>query len=288
MTAERFLITGASGMLGRDLQTALAGRPVTALSRPDLDITDPDAVADAVAGHEVVINTAAFTRVDDAESDEDAAFAANALGAENLARAAARAGAVLIQLSTDYVFAGTASNPYPEDAPLRPVSAYGRTKAEGERRARAAHPDGTIIMRTAWLYGAHGPNFPATMLALAEQRPTLSVVDDQRGQPTWTLDLAQQLVRLVDSGTRSGVFHGTSSGETSWFGFARAIFEEAGLDPSRVRPTDSASFSRPAPRPAFSVLGHEGWSTVGLEPIRPWREALGAAWAAGALNRPSA
>lgn len=283
----RYLITGAGGMLGRDLQTALGGRVVTAASRHELDIVDAEAARDAVRGHDVVINAAAYTRVDDAESHEDDALRVNAIGAENLARAAAAEGAVLVQLSTDYVFGGGATSPYAEDAPLAPMSAYGRTKAEGERRAQAAHPEGTVIVRTAWLYGQHGPNFAATMLALAAQRDTLTVVDDQRGQPTWTRDLAEQIVRLLDSGARSGVVHGTSSGETTWFGFARAVFEEAGLDPERVQPTDSSTFVRPAPRPAYSVLGHDGWARLGLEPIREWRSALADAWRSGAIARPS-
>jgi len=284
----RYLITGAGGMLGRDLQTALGGRSVTAASRLELDITDAAAARDAVRGHDVVINAAAYTKVDDAESHEEDALRVNALGAENLARAASEEGAVLVQLSTDYVFDGTATSSYAEDAPLAPVSAYGRTKAEGERRALAAHPDGTIVVRTAWLYGQHGPNFAATMLALAAQRDTLTVVDDQRGQPTWTRDLAEQIVRLLDKGARSGTVHGTSSGETTWFGFARAIFEEAGLDPERVQPTDSSTFVRPAPRPAYSVLGHDAWTPLGLEPIRDWRSALADAWRSGAIARPSA
>ncbi|WP_169079653.1 dTDP-4-dehydrorhamnose reductase [Microcella alkalica] len=284
----RILITGAAGMLGRDLQAALADRAVTALSRSELDVADVDAAREAVAGHDVVINAAAWTRVDDAESHEPEAHRVNALGAQSLARAAAGAGAVLVQLSTDYVFDGRASTPYLEDAPLAPVSAYGRTKAEGERLARAAHPEGTLIVRTAWLYGEHGPNFAATMLGLATQRDTLSVVDDQRGQPTWTRDLAEQIVRLIDSGARSGVLHGTASGETTWFGFARAIFEEAGLDPERVRPTDSSAFARPAPRPAYSVLAHEGWRALGLAPMRDWREALADAWRSGAIALPTA
>lgn len=282
----RILIAGAGGMLGRDLQTALAGRAVTAASRAELDITDAAAASDAVAGHDVVVNCAAYTAVDAAESDEEAAHLINATGAENLARASARHGARLIQVSTDYVFAGNATSPYPEDAPLAPVSAYGRTKADGERLARAAHPDGTIIVRTAWLYGQHGPNFAATMLKLAADRETLTVVDDQRGQPTWTADLAAQLVALIDSPVTHGVFHGTAAGETSWFGFARAIFENAGLDPERVQPTDSSSFVRPAPRPAYSVLGHDAWAAAGLATPRNWRTALDAAFAAGAVATP--
>lgn len=282
----RILIAGAGGMLGRDLQTALAGRAVTAANRAELDITDAAAASDAVSGHDVVVNCAAYTAVDAAESDEEAAHLINATGAENLARASARHGARLIQVSTDYVFAGDATSPYAEDAPLAPVSAYGRTKADGERLARAAHPDGTIIVRTAWLYGQHGPNFAATMLRLAADRETLTVVDDQRGQPTWTADLAAQLVALIDSPVTHGVFHGTAAGETTWFGFARAIFENAGLDPERVQPTDSSSFVRPAPRPAYSVLGHDAWAAAGLATPRDWRTALDAAFAAGAVATP--
>ena len=224
----RYLVTGASGMLGHDLQQALLGRQVTALSRSELDVTDRGAVFDAVAGHDVVFNAAAYTKVDDAETHEDAAFAVNAVGTENLAIAAHKTGARFVTISTDYVFKGDAATPYPENAPRDPLNAYGRTKAAGEERALTAHPDGTYIVRTAWLYGAHGPNFARTMLRLAASHDTVSVVDDQRGQPTWTADLAGQLVRLVDAYAPAGIYHGTASGETTWFGFAQAVFEQAG------------------------------------------------------------
>lgn len=279
----RYLITGASGMLGRDLQDALAGREVTALGRADLDVTDASATRDAVAGHDVVINAAAYTKVDDAESHEDDAYAVNATGAANLAAAAADAGARLVQVSTDYVFDGAATSPYREDGPYAPISAYGRTKAEGERLALAANPDRTFVVRTAWLYGAHGPNFAKTMLKLAESKDTWAVVDDQVGQPTWTGDLAAQIVALLDADAPAGVYHGTNSGQTSWFGFARAVLEEAGLDPERITTTNSSAFVRPAPRPAYSVLGHDAWARAGLEPMRDWREALTAAKQAGVL-----
>jgi dTDP-4-dehydrorhamnose reductase len=280
----RYLITGASGMLGQDLQATLAGRAVTPLARAELDITDQEAVDAAVADHDVIINCAAYTKVDDAETHEDLAYAVNATGAANLARAAAAAGARLVQLSTDYVFDGTAVAPYPEDAPLKPVSAYGRTKAAGERLAAELNPGRTLLVRAAWLYGAHGPNFAATMLRLAGEREELTVVDDQVGQPTWTIDLARQIVALVDSGATAGTFHATNSGRASWFDFAQAIFSEAGLDPARVKPTDSSRFVRPAPRPAFSVLGHAAWARVGLTPLRGWREALADAAAHGVLE----
>ena len=282
----KYLITGANGMLGHDLQSVLTGRDVTALSRAELDVTDLDAVRAASAGHDVVINAAAYTKVDDAEEHEDLAYAVNATGAANLATAAAENGATLVQLSTDYVFDGTATTPYAEDTPLAPVSAYGRTKAEGERLALQLNPGRTHVIRTAWLYGQHGPNFAKTMLRLAAERDQLSVVSDQVGQPTWTLDLAHQIVALLDSGAPAGIYHGTNSGEGSWYDFARAIFSAAGLDADRVTPTDSSQFVRPAPRPSYSVLGHGAWETVGLAPMRDWREALTAAAGQGVLEQP--
>jgi dTDP-4-dehydrorhamnose reductase len=284
MPAIRYLITGAAGMLGQDVQAALKDRAVTALSRAELDITDQDAVNAAVSGHDVIVNCAAYTKVDDAETHEDLAYAINATGAANLARAAAANGARLVQVSTDYVFDGTATTPYPEDAQRRPVSAYGRTKAAGEQLAAELNPGRTLIVRAAWLYGAHGPNFARTMLRLAAERDELTVVDDQIGQPTWTLDLAHQIAALVDAAAPAGVYHATNSGRASWFDFAQAVFREAGLDPARVKPTDSSQFVRPAPRPAFSVLGHGAWSRIGLKPLRPWREALADAAAQGVLE----
>lgn len=280
----RYLITGANGMLGHDLVRALAGRSVTALSRAELDVTDAAAVDAAVAGHDVVINAAAYTRVDDAETYEDEAYAVNAEGAENLAKAAAKHGAKLVQVSTDYVFRGDATEPYAEDAPRDPISAYGRTKAAGEELALAAHPTGTYIVRTAWLYGVDGPNFAKTMAKLAATRPEVSVVTDQVGQPTYTGDLAKQIVDLVDVDAPAGVYHGTNSGTASWFDFAKEIFAAAGFDPENVKPTDSAAFVRPAPRPAYSVLGHDAWERAGLAAMRDWREAFADAVSAGLLR----
>jgi dTDP-4-dehydrorhamnose reductase len=270
-------------MLGRDLQRALTGRTVTASTRAELDIRDLDAVRAAVRDHDVVLNTAAYTDVDRAETHEADAYAVNATGVENLAVAAREAGAKLVTISTDYVFNGHGVVPYPEDAPRDPLNAYGRSKAAGEELAIAAHPAGTYIVRAAWLYGSGERNFAATMLRLAADHPTVSVVDDQLGQPTWTADLAAQIVTMLDADAPPAIYHGTSEGETTWFGFARAVFEEAGLDPERVRPTDSDSYPRPAARPAYSVLGHAGWARAGLAPIRPWREGLRDAIAAGAV-----
>lgn len=280
----RYLVTGAAGMLGQDLQRALSGREVTALSRADLDITDRAAVSDAVAGHDVVINAAAWTGVDDAESHEDAAAAVNAYGPEVLATAVAATGARLVQVSTDYVFDGTGTHPYAEDEPTRPLGAYGRTKAAGEAAVLSIAPETSYVVRTAWLYGAGGPNFAKTMVRLAASHDTVSVVTDQVGQPTWTADLADQVVAMLDADAPAGIYHGTNGGRGSWFDFTRAIFAEVGLDPERVLPTDSSAFVRPAPRPAFSVLGHDGWRRAGLAPMRDWRDALHAAAAAGVLT----
>jgi len=273
-------VVGAGGMLGHDLMEVLGPR-ATGFVRADLDVTDPAAALSCLEGFDVIVNATAWNRVDDAETMRDDAYAVNSDGPANLAAAAARNGARLVHVSTDYVFPGDAAQPYPEDAPTAPVSVYGASKADGERRVREALPSASAIVRTAWLYGRHGPSFARTMLRLADERDTVSVVDDQIGQPTWTRDLAVQIARLINAGTPSGVYHGTNAGRTSWYGFAREIYRLAGLDPERIRPTDSTTFARPAPRPAWSVLGHDAWARVGIEPMRAWQEAIAEAWAVG-------
>jgi dTDP-4-dehydrorhamnose reductase len=278
----RYLVFGGRGMLGSDLTRVFGPGNVTAVGRAEVDITDATTVTALSQGIDVVVNAAAYTQVDDAETHEDEAFAVNAAGAANVASSAASSGARLVHVSTDYVFDGTATEPYREDAPLSPASAYGRSKAEGERLVTRAHPS-PLIVRTAWLYGAHGPNFARTILGLADRRDTIDVVTDQLGQPTWTLDLAHAIAALLVAEAPAGIYHGTSSGQASWFDFARAVFDVSGLDPDRIRPTTSATFTRPAPRPAFSVLGHDGWARAGLPPVRPWREALDAAASEGAV-----
>ncbi len=277
----RWLVTGAGGMLGRDLVAALAdrGEPVSGMDRASLDVTDGAAVADAIAAArpDVVVNCAAWTAVDDAEASEEQALAVNAGGAAVLAAACAGSGGSgtrLVQVSTDYVFAGDAGRPYAEDDVPAPRTAYGRTKLAGEREVLSRLPGSGYVVRTAWLYGAHGPNFVKTMIRLSDERPTVDVVDDQRGQPTWTADVARQIIALIGSAARPGVYHATSSGQTTWCGLAREIFELLGADPSRVRPVPSSAFPRPAPRPAYSVLGHGAWSGPGIAPIGDWRAAL--------------
>jgi dTDP-4-dehydrorhamnose reductase len=265
-------------MLGSDLVDVLAGRDLTAATRAELDITDPEAAAAAVAGHDVVVNAAAWTDVDGAESAEETATLVNGVGPRVLALACRAAGARLVHLSTDYVFDGTATTPYEEDAPVAPRSAYGRSKAAGEQAVLDLLPEDAYVVRTAWLYGEHGGNFVRTMMRLEGERHTLEVVDDQRGQPTWSWDLAEQIVALVESGAPAGIYHGTSSGQTTWYGLARAVFEELGADPDRVRPTTTDRFPRPAPRPAYSVLGHRAWLQAGLQPIGDWRQSLAQAF----------
>jgi dTDP-4-dehydrorhamnose reductase len=269
----RWLVTGANGMLGQDLVALLneRGHEVTAVDRAELDITDPEAVTGAVAGYDVVANVAAYTAVDAAEEHEDAAFTVNAVGPQLLARAARLAGARIVQISTDYVFAGDGTSPYAEDAPIAPRSAYGRTKAAGEWAVRAENPD-HLIVRTAWLYGAKGGCFPKTIARVAAEKGGLDVIDDQVGQPTWTVDLADLVERLVAANAPSGTYHGTSSGQTSWHGFAQAAVATAGLDPQIVRPTTSDVYVRPAPRPAYSVLGHDALTAAGIEPIGDWAQ----------------
>ncbi|PZT75041.1 MULTISPECIES: dTDP-4-dehydrorhamnose reductase [unclassified Streptomyces] len=282
----RWLVTGAGGMLGRDLTAALAREGATAVAadRSALDIADPARVRAAFDAHRpaVVVNCAAWTAVDDAESREADALRVNGTGPAVLAEACRAHGSVLLHVSTDYVFAGDADRPYPEDAPTAPRGAYGRTKLAGERAVLETLPDTGHVVRTAWLYGAGGANFVRTMIRLEAVKDTLDVVDDQRGQPTWTADLAALLTALgraaLDGTAPAGVQHGTSTGEVSWYGLAREVFRLLGTDPDRVRPTDSAAFARPAPRPAYSVLGHDRLAAAGLAPLRDWRTALHAAF----------
>src|SRR5262245_51489150 len=285
---EGWLVTGAAGMLGVDLTRLLGdtAAKTVALDRTALDITDREAVDAAISGHRpaVVVNCAAWTAVDDAEAHEADATRINGDGAANVAAACAATGAVMLHLSTDYVFGGDASTPYRERDETGPSTAYGRSKLAGETAVLAALPDTGYVIRTAWLYGAHGANFVRTMIKLEAARDTVDVVDDQHGQPTWTVDLAGQVIRLGEAAltrsARPGVYHGTSGGACTWFELARETFDRLGADPDRVRPTTSAAFVRPAPRPAFSVLAHDRWRDAGISPIRDWRAALADAFPA--------
>lgn len=275
---RRWLVTGAAGQLGTDLVALLRADPaaqVTALTRAELDVTDAAAVTAAVAGHDIVVNAAAWTDVDGAETHETEATAINGGAVTALASACAGTRARFLTVSTDYVFDGKGVAPYAEYAATDPINAYGRSKLVGEQSVLAVLPETGYVVRTAWLYGAHGANFVRTMLRLAGERETLDVVDDQAGQPTWTGALAGQLIALgLAADAPAGIYHGTASGQTTWFGLARAAFEEAGLDPERVRPTTSDKFVRPAERPKYSVLGHERWAEAGIPELGDWRAML--------------
>jgi dTDP-4-dehydrorhamnose reductase len=289
----RLLVTGGAGQLGRDLVAAAARAGSTQIHAPgsaELDVTDPVAVSQAIEAASVdsrlvVINAAAYTAVDAAEGDgAQRAHAVNAEGPAHLARACAAHRAHLVQVSTDYVFAGDGAGPQQADAPTVPGTVYGRTKLAGERAVLSSGASAHVV-RTAWLYGAHGGNFVRTVAALAAQRDTIRVVDDQRGHPTWTADLADGLIALALAADRvpSGVLHCVNAGSTTWFELARAVFTEIGADPNRVRPCSTAEFPRPAPRPVNSVLDTTGWVALGLPELRHWRQALRAAIADGLL-----
>ena len=284
-----WLITGAGGMLGREVRQVLAAGGVHALplARTDLDLTDEAAVRRTLrhVRPAVVVNCAGWTDVDGAERDEEAAWRVNAEATGNLARACAATGARLLHVSTDYVFPGdatwhdeTSPAPYTENAPTGPRTAYGRSKLAGEQAVLAELPTAGAVVRTAWLYGAHGRNFVQTMAgrALAPDRPTVEVVSDQYGQPTWARDVAQHLLALGRSALpASGVYHSTSAGHTTWYELAREVFQRCGADPARVRPCGSETLDRPAPRPAWSVLGRvRGHEPAGQPAARDWRAAL--------------
>lgn len=269
----RWLVLGATGMLGTDLVARLRhdGLEPTTPGRQDLDLNDADAVSRAVRGHDVIVNCAAWTAVDEAEEHEGEAFELNATVPQVVAAAAARHGTRMVQISTDYVFDGQTHVPYPEEALLAPRSAYGRTKAAGEWAVRSSGAD-HLVVRTAWLYGAHGGCFPKTMARLATENGAVTVVDDQFGQPTWTADVADLVVRLLQGKAPTGTYHATSSGQTSWCGFAREVITALGMDPAIVSPTTTEAFPRRAPRPSYSVLAHTRLEDLGIDPIGGWRD----------------
>lgn len=269
----RWMVVGAKGMLGTDLVTRLveAGHDVLAMDKDEVDITNEASVDHAIDSADVVVNVAAFTAVDAAEEREADAFLVNAVGPQYLARRCKKIGARLVHISTDYVFNGSSSTPYLENGAVAPAGAYGRTKAAGEWAVQSSTDD-YIIVRTAWLYGANGACFPKTMARLSEKMEKLSVVTDEVGQPTWTADLADLILRLVEATVPSGIYHGTSSGRTNWHAFTQAIMTSMGKDPAIVTETTAAAFQRPAPRPSFSVLSHNQLVAAGIEPIGNWLE----------------
>jgi dTDP-4-dehydrorhamnose reductase len=270
-------VFGATGQLGGDItdEARRRGDQVTALGPADGDITSPAAVEQAIAMSrpDVVINCAAWTRVDAAEDNEAEAELVNATGAGIVAAACSAAGVRLCHLSTDYVFDGTATEPIDEDAPTAPRSAYGRTKLHGEEAVRSGCAD-HLIVRTSWLYGRTGPNFVLTMLRLAAERPEVRVVADQLGAPTWTGHLAPAVLRLIGIAT-PGTYHLTNSGVTTWYGLAVAAIRARGPG-ADVAPITTAEYPTAAARPAYSVLDNRRWRELGEPPLPSWEDGLAA------------
>ncbi|MCI2422194.1 dTDP-4-dehydrorhamnose reductase [Saccharopolyspora sp. K220] len=295
MSRLAVLVPGGRGQLGSELTRILAARAGSLVHAPgsgELDITDGEEVTDAVDSfaeaardaelRPVVINPAAYTAVDAAESDPDRARRINVDGAAALAKACRNSGLPLVHVSTDYVFPGDADRPYEPTDVTGPRTVYGRTKLEGEHAVLESGAR-VWVVRTAWVYGARGGNFVKSMARLSRERDSLSVVDDQVGSPTWAADLAHGLLELAEKvvrrqGPEQKVLHCTNSGQASWYEFARAIFAHLGLEEARLQPCTTADFPRPAPRPAYSVLSDAAWRQAGLTPLRPWREALAAAF----------
>ena len=274
-----WLITGGSGQLGIAVSQELGERRILfhAWNSQDLNITQGPIVRDVISKllPKVIVNCAAWTDVDGAESNEQLASRVNRDGPENIALAAKEYGAKLIHISTDYVFSGQSETPWEVDDEINPQSTYGRTKAEGENRVFDVYPEQSSIVRTAWLYSPWGKNFAKTMTKLAVKGAgEVRVVNDQVGQPTSALDLAHQLVELGLSTSSAGIFHGTNSGQATWFEFAQEIFKLLGADLERVIPVSSSEYPRPAKRPSYSALSHNAWAKTSVKPMRDWRIAL--------------
>lgn len=273
----KVLITGARGQLGRHLESVInnmGNYEVISLGHAELDITDPALVHQQIVSSvpDVVIHTAANTNVDGCELDPEIAYRVNALGSRNIAAAAAKTGAKMVYISTDYVFDGKSRRPYTEFDPANPINVYGKSKLAGELYVSKLL-NKYFIVRTSWLYGKYGTNFVKTMLRMAGEKTELTVVDDQVGTPTYAEDLAKFIIDLLPT-ELYGIYHASNTGCCSWFQFARAIFEAAGLDDAKISPISTSRLKRPAPRPAYSVLDHFCIRLEGLPDLRPWEEAL--------------
>jgi dTDP-4-dehydrorhamnose reductase len=268
----RITIFGATGLLGKALMREWHGDEVTGLGSRDADIRSQEDIRRAITQHrpECIVHAAAYTDVDGCETNRDLAFAVNCEGAARVAQAAAESGSQLLFLSTDYVFDGSKESPYEIDDPIAPQSVYGRSKAEAEAKIREILPT-SCILRTSWVFGVGGKCFPDTILKLAASRKELDVVNDQRGCPTYTIDLARVIIQLCRKGT-TGTVHVTNRGECTWFDFASEIVRRAGLS-TQVRPTSSDRFPRPAKRPAYSVLSSASLQQHGIA-VPPWQDAL--------------
>jgi dTDP-4-dehydrorhamnose reductase len=273
----KVVVTGAAGQLGQDVIQELERKNHQAFGadRQQLDITKEKEVLAFISEvkPDVILHCAAYTNVDAAEENEDAAYQVNAAGTEYLAKAAKLNGTKMMYISTDYVFDGTAIEPYEVDEPTKPLGAYGRTKLAGEQLLQK-HLEEFFIVRTAWVFGIYGNNFVKTMIRLGKERGEVGVVHDQVGSPTYTVDLAQFMVELMET-DKYGIYHATNSGICSWYEFAVEIFKQAGMNVT-VNPLTSDQFPRPAARPKYSVLSKKRIEQQGLKPLRDWKEALAA------------
>ena len=270
----KILITGSNGMLGHDLQEVLNDKHELILTTSKtLDITDKNQVLKVICENnpDVVINSAAYTDVDGCEDNHDFAYSVNGDGVRNLALACKEIDCPLVHISTDYVFNGKNNRPWVEDDEIDPINVYGKSKLEGEE-AILEILDKYFIVRTAWLYGVNGRNFPKTMLELAKNHSEITVVYDEVGSPTYTLDLAYGIFQLIET-DYYGIYHLTNSESCSWCEFARYIFEVAGVD-VKVIPVTASEFARPAPRPSYSVLENKNWIDNGFKPLRSYKEAI--------------
>jgi dTDP-4-dehydrorhamnose reductase len=277
----RIVITGAGGQLGRILadEASRRGLDVLALTSSQWDITDAAAARQFVASGDVVVNCAAFTAVDAAESEPERAHAVNAVGPGNVAHACAEADARMIHISTDYVFDGVfdgAPRPYDVDDPARPLSVYGKTKLAGEQAVHAVLPDAHVV-RTSWIFTGGGSDFVGVMRRLASGDDPVDVVVDQIGSPTYSVDLVAAILEIAARTDGPPLLHVSNDGEGSRFDQARAVFEGVGADPERVRPVATEDVPRPAARPPYSALSGRAATAAGLTPLRPWRDALAAA-----------
>ncbi len=279
----RVLILGSKGQLGSSILEkleghALMGTFIAAFSREELDVTDVKQLKKQfdIFQPDTIINCAAWTDVEGAESKCTLARDINYAGVVNIVREAEKHNARIVQLSTDYVFDGSHKSPIGESEIQNPINCYGKTKAEAEKFLLKEYRENSIIVRTAWLYGPYGKNFARTMIrkALTIEDGTIRVVTDQVGQPTSTLDLASRILEIVNSNVRSGVFHGTNSGSTSWFGFAKLLLDSADISSERLVPVLSSDFASRVKRPKYSVLGQDGWKSINFEAMRPWEDAV--------------
>lgn len=274
---KRWLITGAGGQLGCEFANVLdSADEFYALNSSELDITNIASLERVINGLRPthILNCAAWTNVEKAEEKYSEVFEINVYGVGNLASVARKLGIHLTHFSTDYVFDGQKTTPYKTDDIKNPLSVYGLSKSRGEDLIKDIYPDGTLVIRTSWLYGLYGSNFVRTILRLEQERETISVVDDQMGQPTSAADLAQFVFKSLSQGDLVGTYHACNSGSASWYEFARMIFELNGNDTSRVSPIKSSEYPQVAKRPPYSVLNQEKWKTVGIDPMQSWQKAL--------------